>query len=422
MKLFKLIIKVLLPLLVLTASASVAFHTVANRPEPERRGHSVAVPRVEIVTLERGDYTVVIRTRGTVAPRTEGTLISEIAGRIVEVSPTFRAGGFFEAGDVLLKVDPRDYQAEVVVAQSDHTQARMAVVEEQARADQAARDWKRLGESGEPDDLVLRKPQLASARAAVRRAEARLDQARLDVERSKIVAPYAGRVLEQHADIGQYVSRGTVLARIYAVDYVEVRLPLSNRQLEYVAVPEIYRSDQASERTSGPAVRLSARIGRQEYAWEGRLIRAEGTIDTQSRQLFVIAQVDDPYGKGEGDRPPLKVGQFVKAEIQGAVLKDVFVIARGALRAGDEVFLINQDSRLESRAVQVLWSDQEHAVVGAGLHDGERLVRTALALGMNGVEVRVAGDPDPSKQHGGARTGQLPAESPGEHDGGAAPS
>jgi len=385
----KKLVNILLPILVIAGASGIAFVTIAKREVPERRAPHAAAIEVEVTTLAQSDFTVRVKSRGTVRPRTESSLIPEVSGRIVSLSRNIREGAFFEAGEVLLAIDPRDYQAEIAVVQADIERAHMTLAEEQARAEQARRDWKRLGEAGEPDALVLRMPQLTGARATVTSAEARLTLARLALERTKIVAPYAGRVLERNVDIGQYVTPGTVLARIYAVDYVEVRLPLTNRQLEFVDIPENFRGDGPAERGADLAVRLSARIGSRRYAWDGRVVRAEGAIDTQSRQLFVIAQVDDPYGKGPGGRPPLKVGQFVEAEIEGRRLDDVVVIPRSALRAGGEVLLVNDRNRLETRAVEVLWSDAQSVVTGNGLGPGERLVLTPLGGGMDGIEVRV---------------------------------
>jgi len=394
----KKLLNILLPILVIAGASGIAFVTIAKREVPERRAPHRAAIEVEVMTLESSDFTVRVKSRGTVRPRTESSLIPEVSGRIVRLSPNIREGEFFEAGDVLLEIDPRDYQAEIAVVKADIEQAHMTLAEEQARAEQARRDWKRLGETGEPGPLVLRTPQLEGARAAVASAEARLTQARLALERTKIVAPYAGRVLERNVDIGQYVTPGTVMVRIYAVDYVEVRLPLSNRQLEFVDIPEVYRGDNPAGRRADLKVRLSARIGSRLHTWDGRVVRAEGSIDTQSRQLFVIAQVDDPYGKGPAGRPPLKVGQFVEAEIEGRRLTDVVVIPRAALRAGGEVLLVNAENRLETRAVEVLWSNQQSAVAGSGLAPGERLVLTPLGGAMDGIEVRArdvakSGDP-----------------------------
>jgi RND family efflux transporter MFP subunit len=382
------LLKVLLPIAVIAAASAAAVVTVANRQQPERRAPKLATTQVTVTPVERTDYTVEVKSRGTVRPRTESTLIPEVSGRIVKLSSNIREGEFFEADDLLLQIDPRDYEAEVAVAEADVAQARSALAEAQARADQARRDWQRLGEQGEPDDLVLRKPQLAGARAAVASAEARVVQAKLNLERTRILAPYAGRVLERNVDIGQYVTPGTVLARIYAVDFVEIRLPLTNRQLEFVTVPEVYRDETLGVRAPGVPVRLSAKIGSKTYTWQGRIVRAEGSIDTQSRQVFVIAQVDDPYGKDPSGRPPLKVGQFVEADIQGTQLNDVIVIPRTALRVGGEVLIVDGQSKLESRRVDVIWSDEQNAVVTSGLEAGDLLVLTPLGAGMDGVEVK----------------------------------
>ena len=380
-------LRILLPVVVIAAASAIAVVTVANRQQPERRAPSIATPQVAVTAVARSDYTVKVKSRGTVRPRTESTLIPEVSGRIVKLSSNIREGEFFEENDLLLQIDPRDYEAEVTVAASNLAQARSALAEAQARADQARRDWKRLGEEGEPDDLVLRKPQMAGARAAVTSAQARLAQAKLDLERTKILAPYAGRVLERNVDIGQFVSPGNVLARVYAVDYVEIRLPLTNRQLEFVNIPEAYRDDTLGIRAPGPPVRLTARIGSKTHEWQGRVVRAEGSIDTQSRQVFVIAQVDNPYGKDPSGRPPLKVGQFVEAEIEGTRLENVVVLPRTALRAGGEVLVVDEQSKLQGRQVDVLWSDEHNTVVASGLETGDRLVLTPLGTGMEGVEV-----------------------------------
>ena len=224
----------------------------------------------------------------------------------------------------------------------------------------------------------------------MRSAEASLARAQLDLQRTTIRAPYAGRVLAQNVDIGQYVSPGTTLAKVYAVDFAEVRLPLSNRQLEFVDVPEIYRNETPNERAAGPVLELSANIGSRAYTWSGQVLRAEGAIDTQSRQTFVIGQVENPYGKNDEGRPPLKVGQFVEARIRGRTLRGVLVIPRSALRAGTQVLTLDADDRVRARHVKVLYSDEQHAVIASGLDEHERLVTTSLGSGMEGVRVSTA--------------------------------
>ena len=305
-------------------------------------------------------------------------MIPQIAGIVVKISPNFRDGGFFEAGELLLQIDQSDYDTALTVAQAALTDASSNLEQEKALADQALADWKKLGGSGKASPLTLRKPQLARAEAAVASANARVKDAERNLRRTQITAPYAGRILTQRVDIGQYVTPGTVLANVYAVDYAEIRLPLSNKQLAYLEVPERYRGDAVGEQVEGPSVRLHTDVGGRRAEWDGKVVRAEGSVDISSRQQFVIAQVDNPYARrGEG-RPPLKVGMYVEAEITGNLLKDVYVIPRSALRPNDEVLIVDDKNRLHRKRVEIDWRDEDNVVVSKGLATGTVLCLTSL--------------------------------------------
>jgi RND family efflux transporter MFP subunit len=295
-----------------------------------------------------------------------------------------------------VQIDDRDYQAEAIVAESAFREAELRIAEEQARVSQAVRDWKRLGHNGDPSDLVLRKPQLAAAQAAVASAKAHLAMAHLNLERTQIKAPYAGRVMSKKVDVGQVVNVGTVLAEIYAVDYVEIRLPLTNQQVEFVDLPERYRnasneSGSDSENTANgistsPKVILSARIGRQNYQWAGYIARTEGAIDVRSRQLFVVAQVNDPYGENQEGRPPLKIGQFVTAKINGKTLRDVYVIPRAALYQNNEIVLVKAQ-KISRQSVNVVWQSAAEVVIEGELDEGDLLATTPMNNVINGTDV-----------------------------------
>jgi len=259
------------------------------------------------------------------------------------------------------------------------------------------------------------KPQLASKQATVDAAMAKLRQAELERERTRITAPYAGRILEKSVDIGQYVTPGALLASLYAIDYVEVRLPLTDEQLAFVDLPETYRSESRPERTHairirespgesteetpeplpepaiGPSVTVSAKVAGKEYQWTGNIVRVEGSIDIQTRQSFVVARIDDPYAP-RGGRPPLKVGTFVKAEIRGKVLTGVFVVPAVAAHSGDRVWLVDKEQKLEQRQVEVLWQNAGEIIIGEGLRAGELLVLTPLPYGIDGTAVRIASE------------------------------
>lgn len=399
-------LRILLPLAVLALAVGAAMVAIATRPGTDRRPPPQPLTTVEAFRVHRQSMPVFVRSQGTVQPRTETTLMPEVTGRIVAVAPAFRDGGFFEQGEELVTLDPRDHEIAVTVAKARLAEARVALEEERARAEQARRDWERLGQGGEPGALVLREPQLRNAEAAVASARAQLAQAELDLARTHITAPYAGRILEKHVDVGQYVSPGTALAELYAVDYVEIPLPLSNEQLAFVEVPETFRGDEPGERPPGPPVTLSARVGAERHTWQGRIVRARGAIDVQTRQLFVVAQVDNPYGRRGAGNPPLKVGQFVEARIEGRTLKDVFVIPRATLREGNFVLIADADDRLQRVAVEIAWSDPDRVAVRGGLTEGQRLVLTPVTYAVNGAPVAVQLlDGDGERQAGSAGAG-----------------
>lgn len=388
----KIWVRIATPLAVLTVGLAAGMMLLATGPKTERKRPPPTVPVVESMTVEEQDYPIKIRSRGTVSPRTQSTLIPEVSGRIVKVSPALRSGGFFEKGEELLHIDSNDYDNAVVIARADLAKARLTLAQEEAQSDQARRDWARLAPDEMPSALVVRQPQVDSARAEVAAAEARLAQAETDLARTRILAPYAGRVLQKQVDVGQYVSPGTVLATIYAVDYVEIRLPLTDNQVGFVALPEQYRGGPAGvSADKGAAVTLSATIGRDRFDWRGRLVRTDGAIDTANRQLFVVAQVDDPYAR-HGTAPPLKVGQFVEAEIEGRVLSRVFVLPRSILEPGDKVLVIDDQHRLQRRSVDVRWRDGENVVVTGGIGAGERVSLTPMVFAAEGTVVRVQGE------------------------------
>ena len=396
-----------LPVVVLLAALAGGRYIISQRPEaPQFEPPQVPVS-VEATRVASEDYRVRIRSEGTVEPRTETTLIPQVSGQVVEISPAFREGGFVSRGDVLLRLDPRDYELAIASAEAQVAQAESALEQEIAQARVVEDDWRMLGR--EAPELGLRKPQIAAARAQLLSGQAQLERARLDLERTRIRAPYDGQVLERSVDVGQYVSPGTALARIYATDFVEIRLPLSNRQLEFVELPDRFRGESGAQ-AEGPRVAVRATIGRQSWQWEGRVVRAEGAIDTRSRQLFVVVQVDNPYERGPEGRPPLRIGQFVEAEIEGRVLPDAFVLPRAALRDGGAVLVVDEDSRLQRRVVDVAWTDGEHAVIVDGLGAGEVVNVTPLAVAAGGTLVSATIDGVPPEPRGRPDGDRVAAE------------
>ncbi|MFZ4767126.1 MAG: efflux RND transporter periplasmic adaptor subunit [Roseimicrobium sp.] len=384
------ILRIALPAIILLCCWLVTWWLLKNPPATEMHEMPAALVRVEGTRLKRTTFPVVVRSQGTVQPRTQTTLLPEVNAKVLEVNAHFRPGGFFEKDEVLLKLDPVDYETALVVAQAGVAQAEAVLAEEQAKAAQAWENWQALSRGGEPSALVLRKPQVTKAQADVAAAKAQVLKAQRDLDRTTIRAPFAGQVLEQMVDVGQLVGSGTQMARIFAVDYVEIRLPLPEREMRFLALPEAYRGSREPIETTAQ-VRLQAVAHGRATAWEGRIIRVEGAMDASTRQVVAVAQVNDPYAKRADGAPPLKLGQFVEAEIVGETLRDVFVIPRSAVRAGNEIILITSESRLRRLTVEPLVGDEKQIVISVHAakspKEGDVLCLTPIPFPADGARV-----------------------------------
>jgi RND family efflux transporter MFP subunit len=272
-----------------------------------------------------------------------------------------------------------------MIAAASLADARQQLAEEQARAEQAQVDWNRLGNEGEASDLVLRKPQLAAAEARVASAKANLIKARLDLERTEIRAPFEGRVLRQMVDLGQVVNTNSQLAEFYSVDVAEVRLPIANKDLGFIDLPEPGREEDGA---AIKATLYSELVGSD--LWEARVVRTEAAIDDTARQLHVLVRVDDPFTLTEGRRVPLKIGQYVTASIEGRRLQDVIVIPSSAIYQGSYVYVV-EEGTLQRRELDIVWSDVDQAIVADGLSRGDELVTTLLGQVTSGTPVAIDG-------------------------------
>lgn len=395
------LVKTVLPIVVLGVLGSIAMLIWNNPPANERGQRPPSQLVVEVIELKQQDYSVKLQSYGTIQPRTQSMLVSQVAGQIVEINPAFRDGGFFEAGETLIQIDDRDYRADVKIAEAGLLEARQALAEAEARSQQALLDWQRLGNSGEPPPLVRREPQLQAARARVASAEAAVSKARLDVSRAVIQAPFAGRVLRQTVDLGQVVSVNTTLGEIYATDIVEVRLPLRNVDLRFIELPEQFRFD-ANNDSDGAVVLFESDLG-DGGRWRGQLVRTEGAIDPTARQLYVAAQIKDPYARNVEGTTPLKIGQYVTASIDGKTLPNAIVIANENIYQGTYVYVV-ENGVLDRRTVDVTWQNDIESIVADGVLPGEQLVTTPLGQVTSGTRVTIAGAAEKDRRDAGGRT------------------
>jgi len=384
--------KFMLPLILIIGSVFVVVALVAYQKSQtaERKEDTKKAVLVDTIEAEVVSLNFTVNSQGTVRPRTETTLVSEVSGKIVSVAPEFVAGGFFREGEVLLQIDPSDYETGLKRAEAALASRKARLADETARSEQALKDWKNLGRQGQPTDLALRKPQMADARANVSAAEADVQKARRDLERTSITVPYDGLVRQKSVDIGQYVTPGTRLGVSFAIDTAEVRLPLTNSDLHYLDLPsetEVKNTDK-----SFPPVTLSTENGDATIQWQARIIRTEGVVDETSRVIYAVAQVIDPYGVlGQSDQEELKIGTFVNAEIQGLPAENVVVLPRYVLRADHTVLIANDDSELEILPVNVLRAEPRKVYLSGGIEGGAQVVTTTLDAPVPGTKLAIRG-------------------------------
>jgi RND family efflux transporter MFP subunit len=374
-----------LPLLVILGFVALIAMMIVSAPQPERASAEPRPVAVFAAPVENTNVTLTVTTQGEVRPLVQINLVPQVSGRIVYVNPNFIEGGFFEAGETLIRVDDADYRLAVTRAQAQVAQAQQALVREQAEADLAEAEWAELGE-GQASSLTLREPQLAQARASLAAANAQLQEARLGLERTRISAPFDGRVRVKSVDVGQFVSPGTPLGEVFGTEAVQIRLPLTDNELSMLNIPVAF---QATEANPGPNVRVSAVLAGQHREWEAQLVRTDSSIDTQTRVLYAIAQVNDPYGAAaEAGGSPLPVGLFVDAEVQGRVVADAYVLPRSALRGSDSVYVAQEGGTLGIRNVSVITSDPERLVISGGVTADDMVITSPIRAASDGMRIR----------------------------------
>ena len=328
---------------------------------------------------------VPIHSQGTVEAATRGNLSMEVAGKIITTGPAFRSGGRFKKGEVLLAIDPADYHTAKARADAVLARAKLAHMEETARAAQARQEWEAAkGENPqEPSPLVLREPQLDLAKAELLSAQQAADLARRNLERTQLRAPYDGVLTEKLADIGQVVAGGpgAPVARAYSTEVLEVRLPVSSQEISFVDLP------------TRPAVQLTADIGGREWKWQAQVVRDAGQVDRGTRFHHLVAQIE--AGNGEAGRPGLLPGHFVTAPIQGKSIAGLYRVPRQAFVNNDALYLVTPEDTLLRRKVNVLYRLPGVLLVNRGLSPGDTLSLTRLQFMNDGLQVCRTGEPAP---------------------------
>ena len=366
--------------LLIVAALMIFAVMMASREEVTRQRMTLPAPRVNVKTADVGPTRVRITGEGTVSPLREIDLVPQVGGRVVFMSPALVDGGMFEKGNVLFRIDPIDYELAVKAARArvKDLESRLMLTEEEAEA--AREEWKiQNGDETVPPPLVAKEPQLAAANAALAGAKADLDKARLNLERTNIKAPFDGRISSKSVDLGQFVGVGQRLGTLFSVEAAEISVPLEDVDLRWIDVPGFTVGD-----TGESEARVIADIAGQTVIREAKLMRTEGRLDARTRMVNVIVRVERPYDK----MPPLAVGLFVRVEIEGVTLPNAIWLPRGSIREGSIVYIVDHESRIRFRQIEIARYDRDEVLILSGLESGDLIVTSPMKIVTEGMKVK----------------------------------
>lgn len=385
LKSFQILIRLSLPILILGGGIAGYFMFSGVTEEEKDTPAEKQKIRTRVVELKAQDYLVSVTTQGIVQSHNEITLSGQVSGQITFLSSNFEAGSHFSKNEVLIELDDRDYKSLLKAAEARHLSSTSAVKIAKINHERAAK-----GNKGESFSLVT-KAEVDQAAAVLSQAEADLnsaavqvDQAKLDLERTKIRAPFDGRVRQKMVGLGQYLNQGSAAAVIFAIDYAEVRLPIAAKERQYLQLPEMDGDAPIS-------VELRDAISTEStHRWMAQIVRTEGTLDTDSLELFAIARIDDPFGIKSGN-PSLRIGQPVTGLISGNVLQNVVALPRVAVRQLDQIVLVSkEDQILKNMSISPIWSDEEFIIVEDSVeYEGSLLAITHIVHAPDGAEVEI---------------------------------
>jgi RND family efflux transporter MFP subunit len=381
----KPIIRIVLSLFILAAGIGAAYYLKNSAPQTVKRPPVKLSPTVLIQTVNPSGYQIIVTAMGTVIPAREVVLKSRVSGEIVKIHPEFTEGGFLKKDMRIIQIDPQDYELALARKRSAVTDAEYALKLELGHQAVAKREWELLNQ-GKPaqdmeEELALRQPHLNKARADLAAAEAELEAAMLDLERTHILSPFNAMVRSKSVDLGSQVTPQESLAELVGTDAYRIQASLPTDRLEWIDVPV-----QAGDHGSKARI-----IYGQGHECSGTVIRLMGDLATEGRMARILVEVADPLGlkASNQDRAPLLIGEYVRVNILGRKLDNVFQIPRTALKDNSSIWIAKENKVLKIRKVRPVWRDADVVLLQDGLKPGEQLIVSDLPAPVEGMAIRV---------------------------------
>lgn len=419
-------------------AAGIAVFVLLTRQSAPPEQLEVTAPARVVRYIEAPVVTVVPRALGygRARPVRVWEAVAEVTGRIVEIHPRLLKGALLAKDELLVRIDPSEYELAVAQARADilaaraqlaemevketNTRASLAIEEESLDLREAeverkselvrkgtlsASDYEQeqrnlLGQrqqvQAQTNALNLMPAERESLQAQLTRLQAQLASTKLHLDRTEIRSPFRARISQVNIEQAQYVREGSILAKADAIDRAEVEA-----QIPIARMRALLRSDRTLDFDQVEPGRLAQQLGIDarvwlrdpggDVLWAAQFQRMSDTLDPDTRTVGIIVEVDDPYaGVRPGERPPLVKGLFVEVDLRGPPRPNRLVIPRNALHEG-RVYLV-EDGRLVIRELELESVQPEYAIVASGIEPGDAVIVSDLAPAIEGM--RLDGQPD----------------------------
>lgn len=351
----------------------------SSGPEEEEKKAVETRPTVKVEAISPLSHQIKITGYGEVRPLESTVLSAQVSGEVVKWNPNFVVGGLVKRGDVLFRVNPERYQAAVLQAEASLSSAQASLIQEQGLADVAKREAKTLPDA-KVTDLYLRKPQLLSAKAAVKYAQANLKLAKRDLAYCEVKAPYDALIVARDIGKGQNVSQGARVGEIHNIETAEIIFPIAGFDSAFLPSQLLgLKADVSTE-------------GRYSFSRPGKIVRDLGVVDSDTRMGNLVVQVENPYSI-DSTLPKMQFGNYVTVTFDGQRLNNVFKLSQDLVN-NNSVWIVTDENKLDKKRVEVLREEQDYFIIGNGLKSGDNLVLTLPEYPQKNLEVLIAGQKD----------------------------
>lgn len=431
-RLRKVILRSLLCLSIILVGVAVKVILTVLREPPKQAVISEMRLSVEVVPAHPEDVPVTISGYGEARALNVVSITPKVAGEIVTLHPRLETGEVIPSGDLLFRIDQRDYRAAVAQAQAqvDRLTNAIALLTKQFQIDTgrletarrtrdlALEEFNRDKKLYEEEDvgsettvnyseinyrkaldvfeqadegITLYPMRIKEAEIGLEAAKAALEMATLSLERTEAYAPFNARVKHVQLETGQAVAPGMPVLTLADDSMLELSVPLdSNDARTWLpfksgpSVPAIADANWFGE-LEPVACKIRWTEDPEKHIWCGVLNRVE-RFDQMTRTVSVAVRVDNETGTTDEQGLPLVEGMFCQVDISGRAMQQVYRLPRWSV-SFEGIVNVAEGNRLQRRQVEVLRNEGDDVYVSGGLNPDDLIILTRLVNPLPGTFV-----------------------------------